>query len=181
MNFVLFSISVIIHFTASAVKPSTVNRHPSAVNRQPSTIIRQPSIPLNRPAFYKAMQENDKALVNAQLDELKTAPEDIRPAFMGAMIMKKAGMGGTPPAKLHLFKEGRKMLETAIRQDPGNAEYRFLRLMVQEHSPAVLGYKNDMEKDSEYIRKSYKSLPEEVQQVIDDYSKNSKVLKLGVS
>jgi hypothetical protein len=152
-----------------------------ARNNPPSTVNRQPSSDLNRPAFYKAMEENNKTLVNAQLEELKTAPDDLRDAFMGAMIMKKAGIGGAPATKLRLFKEGRRMLEKAIKQDPDNAEFRFLRLMVQEHAPGALGYKNDVEKDCEYIRKSYKSLPDDVQLTIADYSKKSKFLKLEVS
>ena len=73
------------------------------------------------------------------------------------------------------------MLEAAIKQDPDNAEFRFLRLIVQEHAPGALGYKTDIEKDSEMIRKYYKSLPEEVQHTIEDYSKKSKFLKLDVS
>jgi hypothetical protein len=127
------------------------------------------------------MEENNKTLVNTQLEELKTAPDDIRDAFMGAMIMKKASIGGAPSTKLHLFKEGRRMLEKAIKEDPDNAEFRFLRLMVQEHAPGALGYKNDVEKDCEFIKKSYKSLPGEVQVTIADYSKKSKFLKLEVS
>jgi hypothetical protein len=97
------------------------------------------------------------------------------------MTMKKAGFGGSPPAKLHLFKEGHKMLEMAIRQDPDNAEFRFLRLLIQENAPGVLGYKNNEEMDSEIIRKSYKSLPPDLQHVIADYNKKSKFLKLEVS
>ncbi|HTB24177.1 MAG TPA: hypothetical protein VK711_02345, partial [Puia sp.] len=87
-----------------------------------------------------------------------------------------------PPAiKLRLFKSGRKLLEAAIINYPENAEFRFLRLIIQEHAPGVLGYKNDLEKDSEFIQKSYKSLPDELQQIMVSYSKKSKFLKLEVS
>src|SRR5450631_572865 len=136
---------------------------------------------INRPAFYKAMEENNKDLVNAQLTELESAPAEIRDAFTGAMLMKKASFGGIPAAKLKLFRQGKKLLEGAIHVDPEKAEFRFLRLIVQEHAPGALGYKNDIEKDSEYIRKSYKSLPDELQRTIADYSKKSKFLKLQVS
>jgi hypothetical protein len=135
---------------------------------------------LNRTAFYKALESNDKELVNAQLQELNTAPSDVRDAFTGAMIMKKAGLGGNPASKLRLFREGHKMLEAAIKSDPKNSEFRFLRLVIQENSPNFLGYKNDVEEDSEYIRKSYKSLPDEVQHAIANYNKKSRFLKLEV-
>ena len=137
---------------------------------------------INRPAFYKALEENNKELVNAQLKELETAPPGIiRDAFMGTMLMKKAGFGAPPALRLKIFKQGRKMLETAIREKPDNAEFRFLRLIVQEHAPGALGYRNDIQGDSEYIRKSYKSLPDEVQHAIANYNKKSKYLKLEVS
>jgi DnaJ-domain-containing protein 1 len=153
----------------------------AAVNRQPSTVNRQLPTDLNRSAFYKAMEENNKSLVNAQLEELKSAPEELKQAFMGAMLMKRASFIGSAASRLHYFREGHKMLESAIKQDPDNVEFRFLRLMVQEHAPKALGYKEDIEKDSDFIKKRYKSLPEEVQHTIEDYSKKSKLLKLDVS
>jgi hypothetical protein len=97
------------------------------------------------------------------------------------MIMRKAGIGGNPASKLKLFKQGRKLLEGAIAENPDNAEFRFLRLIIQENAPGVLGYRNDEQKDSEFIRKSYITLPEELQKTIADYNKKSKVLKLQVS
>jgi len=152
----------------------------TSANRQAPTADKN-STDLNRSAFYKAMEGNNKDLVNAQLTQLSSAPAELKEAFMGAMIMKKAGLGGSPPTKLHLFKVGHKMLEAAIHQDPKNAEFRFLRLMIQENAPGFLGYKNEREKDSEFIRKSYKSLPDEVQHAIIGYNKKSKLLKLDVS
>ena len=135
----------------------------------------------DRSAYYKAMQGDNKDLVNAQLKELNSAPPELKDAFVGAMTMRKAGISGSPTTKLHLFKIGHKLLENAISKDPKNAEFRFLRLIIQENAPGVLGYKNDTEKDAEYIRKSYKSLPEDVQRVIAGYNKKSKILKLQVS
>jgi hypothetical protein len=144
------------------------------------TVMHRPPT-INRAAFYKAMEESNKYLVNAQLKELQTVPVEIKGAFTGALLMKKAGFNAPPAIKLRQFKEGRKMLETAIRDYPENTEFRFLRLIIQEHAPGVLGYKNDLEKDSEFIQKSYKSLPDDLQQIMISYSKKSKFLKLEVS
>jgi hypothetical protein len=135
----------------------------------------------NRTAYYKAMESDNKTLVDAQISELNSAPSNGGSAFLGAMIMRRAGIGGNPASKLTRFKKGHKLLEAAIKQDPNNTEFRFLRLMIQENAPGILGYKDDEEKDSEFIRKSYKSLPEDLQKTIADYSKTSKVLKLKVS
>jgi hypothetical protein len=159
----------------------TANRQPPTANCQPSTANRQLPTDLDRAAFYKAMESESKTLVDEQISELNSAPADVKNAFLGAMIMRKAGIGGNPASKLKLFKQGRKLLEEAIAKDPENAEFRFLRLIIQENAPGALGYRNDQQKDSEFIRKSYNSLPEELQKTIADYNKKSKVLKLQVS
>ncbi len=178
MNFFLLFIFIMQGRSNSATNnyfhpPSTIHHNPYLITHNPSTV--------NRAAFYKAMELNNKDLVNTQLTELKTGPDEIRDAYTGAMLMKKASFFGAAATKLHLFREGHKMLENAIKKDPDNVEFRFLRLIIQEHAPGVLGYKNDLQKDSELIRKSYKSLPEDLKQIMADYSKKSKFLKLQVS
>jgi hypothetical protein len=162
-------------------QPSTVNQFSTSVNRQPSTVNHIPSTEINRTAYYKAMEENDKVLVNAQLLELESAPPGLQKAFKGAMLMKKAGLVSVPANKLKLFRQGHRLLEMAIRDNPYNAEFRFLRLIVQEHAPGALHYNNDIQIDRDFIESSYKSLPEEVQHIIADYNKKSKNLKPGVS
>jgi hypothetical protein len=136
---------------------------------------------IDRQAFYQAMEQDKTELVNKQLKQVSAAPAELRQAFEGTLIMKKAGLGGGPGRKLKLFKAGHKELEAAIKREPHNVEYRFLRLMIQENAPGILGYNDNLEADSEIIKKSYKTLPQEVQQAIEDYSKKSKVLKLQVS
>ena len=136
---------------------------------------------LNRTAFYKAMESNDQTLVDAQISELNLASSNLKNAFLGAMIMKRAGIGGNPFYKLWLFKKGHGLLEDAIKENPNNTEFRFLRLMIQENAPGFLGYNDSEEKDSESIRNAYKSLPENIQKAISDYNKTSKVLKLQSS
>lgn len=133
---------------------------------------------INRTAFYKAMESNDQILVDAQISELNLAASKLNNAFLGAMIMKKAGIGGNPFYKLYLFRKGHELLEDAIKADPTNIEFRFLRLMIQENAPDFLGYNDNEEKDSEFIRNAYKSLPDILQKTILAYNKISKVLKL---
>jgi len=165
---------------AANCQPPTANRQPPTAN-QLSTANHQSAPEVDRAAYYKAMRSDNKSLVDAQITELNSAPADVKNAFLGAMIMRKAGIGGSPATKMKLFKQGRQLLEEAIIQDPKNAEFRFLRLMIQENSPGVLGYKKNEQQDSEFIRKSYKTLPEDLQKTIADYNKKSRVLKLQVS
>jgi hypothetical protein len=172
-NLILTIFFILFYFSGNSTYRATTRIKEQNISVTPTT-------GLNRSAFYKAMEENDKTLVNAQLEDLKSAPDEIKPAFTGAMLMKRASFIGSAASKLHYFKDGRKMLETSIHQYPENAEFRFLRLMVQEHAPGALGYKTDIENDCGFIRKNYKSLPEDVQAIIKDYSKKSKFLKLDL-
>jgi len=175
LNLILFC------FTGSS--SASFNTSPSDI-----TIIPQWSVTgyrlnaeLNRTAFYKAMESNDQILVDAQISELNLAASKLNNAFLGAMIMKKAGIGGNPFYKLYLFRKGHELLEDAIKADPANIEFRFLRLMIQENAPDFLGYNDNEEEDSQYIRNAYKSLPEILQKTILAYNRISKVLKLKVS
>jgi hypothetical protein len=132
----------------------------------------------DRREFYKAMQVDKMDLVDAELSQIKTASIKGKDAFEGALTMKKAGLSSGPIKKLKIFKSGHKKLENAIQKDSANLEFRFLRLMIQENAPGILGYKKEMDKDSELIRKGYKNLPEPVQHAVLNYNKKSKVLKL---
>jgi hypothetical protein len=76
-----------------------------------------------------------------------------------------------------MFRSGLKKLEKSIAEESGNAELRFLRLMIQENAPGILNYRNEIEEDSKMVRSAYKKLPKVVQQAVSDYSKKSKVLK----
>jgi len=136
---------------------------------------------IDRPAFYTALRQNKKQLIDKQLELLNAAPAEIRQAFQGALMMRKAGLGGSPHQKLKLFREGHRELEAAIKREPGNVEFRFLRLLIQENAPAILKYRDNLQEDSKIIENSYQTLPAEVQKQIADYSKKSKVLKLQVS
>lgn len=131
----------------------------------------------NKARFYRVMESSNKDLVNKELDHLKDLDFPNKDAYIGALTMLKASFPASPSRKLNLFKSGHKKLEAAIQKDSLNAELRFLRLMIQENAPGMLGYKSDIEKDSAYIRKSFKTLPEVVQQALQNYSKKSKVLK----
>jgi hypothetical protein len=131
----------------------------------------------SRSQFYSVLASQNIQQVEEQLLLLKKANVRERNAYQGTLVMKKAGLVRGAGKKLNLFKEGHKQLEAAIAKDSNNAELRFLRLVIQEKAPRILGYKDDLDKDSAYIRQSFKKLPVDVRQAITDYSKTSKVLR----
>jgi hypothetical protein len=131
---------------------------------------------LNRENYYSVIQQDELKPIEDELDALATASFKGKSAFIGALTMKKAGLIKGASRKLKLFKNGSKQLEAAISNEPDNAEYRFLRLIIQEHAPGIVNYHNDKAQDSEMVVSSYKKFPSELQKAVSKYSSNSKTL-----
>ena len=108
-----------------------------------------------------------------KLSEL-VKPQAILPTTVE--IVDIAGLVKGAKKKLDLFKAGRIKLETAMMADTENTEYHFLRLSIEEHSPKIVKYHSDIEKDKAIVQKNFKNLSPVVQKAILDYCKNSKVL-----
>ena len=130
----------------------------------------------DKASFYSAMAASNLDAVNKQLLVVNQAPANEREAYEGALLMKKAGLVTKAKEKLSLFKAGRLKLEASIKKDNGNTEFNFLRLIIQEHAPKLVEYRKDIQQDIAVIRSNFKTLPQDVQQAIQDYSKKSKVL-----
>ena len=131
----------------------------------------------DKSAFYSTMAANDISSINIQLNIVKSSSINEKEAYEGALLMKKAGLVTKAKEKLSLFKTGRLKLEAAIKKDKENAEFNFLRLIIQEHAPKIVEYRNNIETDVSTIRSNFKTLSPVVQQAINDYTKKSKVLK----
>jgi hypothetical protein len=127
-------------------------------------------------SFYTTISRNNLSELNAVLQELDESSLPGKDAYQGALLMKKAGLLSKAKEKLSTFKSGRQKLEAAIDKEPGNAEYRFLRLIIQEHAPKIVKYKSNINDDSTMIIASFKKLSPVVQQAVKDYSKKSKTL-----
>ena len=133
----------------------------------------------DKSAFYSAMASDNMETVNNQLAVIKAAQINEKNAYEGALLMKKAGLVAKASEKISLFKAGRTKLEAAIKKDKENAEFNFLRLIIQEHAPKIVNYNDNIQTDVAAIRSNYKTLHPVVQQAISDYTKKSKVLKLS--
>lgn len=130
----------------------------------------------DKSSFYKILESGTLATIEFQMNTIKEFSGSD--AFEGALLMKKSGMLSKAKDKLSIFKSGRVKLEAAIAKDNKNAEYRFLRLIIQEHAPKVVKYKSNIVEDSKYVQLNYKSLSPALQQIIVEYSQQSTFLKL---
>jgi hypothetical protein len=131
----------------------------------------------DRTAFYKAMASDKLDRIDEQIQVTQDAPFKGKEAFEGCLLMKRSGLIAGANKKLSMFKAGRRKLENSIAADSLNVEFRFLRLIIQEHAPGIVGYRNQLNQDHVFIIKYFKNLRQEVRDAIIDYSKKSRILK----
>jgi hypothetical protein len=137
---------------------------------------RTPIQNFSKSSFYAILKSGKIDDVNSELDLLNSSSINEKEAYEGALLMRKAGLEKIPVQKLKYFKKGRIQLETAISNNNANGEYHFLRLMIQEHAPKVAKYSADLDTDKASVKKSFQDFSPSVQQVVIDYSKNSKII-----
>jgi hypothetical protein len=126
--------------------------------------------------FYKVMASGDTNTINNERNVLAGSSLNNKEGYDGALLMKKSGMIARPKEKLRIFKVGRNKMETALRADSLNVEFRFLRLVIEEHAPKIVKYSSHIEKDKSFIKDNFKTLSPVVQHAVLDYCKISKVL-----
>lgn len=127
--------------------------------------------------FYKAFQGDSSTEIEEALDMIaKDGNSNRNDAYRGALLTKKASYAKSPVKKLNIFKDGSRILDQAIERDKDNAEYRFLRLVIQEKAPALLGYNKNKEADKKIIETNFNELSNTLQAYIKSYAKESSVL-----
>ena len=131
----------------------------------------------DKAGYYSVMASGNLAAVDSMLSLLRQVGFKEKEGYEGALLMRKAGLLRRPREKLGIFRSGARQLETALAKDSSNGEYHFLRLIIQENAPGVVHYNKEVEKDSQYVYRSFRFLSPVVQKAILDYSKHSKKLR----
>lgn len=127
--------------------------------------------------FYNALYSDSLERVESALEQLnKEKASTTVEAYKGGLTMKKSDYLKSAAKKIETFKAGHKLLEAAIKKDPNNAEYRFIRLTIQEHAPKILKYNKNIEEDKVLILKGYGKMPSKTRAYVLDYAKQSNVL-----
>jgi hypothetical protein len=144
----------------------------------PAKVLRhdKPEQGFDRANFYSIMSTGKMKDVNEELTTVRASDVKERFAYEGALLMRKAGLMKIPAEKLHFFKLGYIKLEGAISASPENAEYRFLRLTIQENAPHIVKYYHQVAEDKAIVIKEFKNLSPDVREAVREYSKTSKVL-----
>ncbi len=146
----------------------------------PVLVISQP-LNFDKQLFYKVISKDNIGEIDGQLTKLEGIVMPEKNAYEGTLLMKKANLVKNSKEKLKLFKSGREKLESAILKNNGHTEFRFLRVIIQEHAPKIVKYHNKLDEDTALISSMYKNLSPDLQAIILDYSRSSKFLKIQKS
>jgi hypothetical protein len=134
---------------------------------------------INKTTFYAVMDSGDLEAVNDQIEAITSSTLAEKDGYLGALLMRKAGLMKRPADKLKFFKAGRMKFDPAIAANKDNVEFHFLRFAIQEHAPKIVKYKADLQTDKQAIINGFKSASPVVQSAMMDYTKKSKLLKAG--
>lgn len=97
---------------------------------------------------------------NEEISFLKKYANEVNPnvqAYVCALQMKQAKYFFNPIAKLRAFRKSKNKLELLIKNNPDNIDLRYVRLMLQERIPSILGYQDDIETDKFFLRDKLKT------------------------
>jgi len=78
--------------------------------------------------------------------------------YRGAAVMIEAKHMFNPLSRWNKFKQGKALIEDAIKADGSNYELRYLRFAIQTNIPAVLGYSANIESDKKVLINQMESL-----------------------
>lgn len=133
---------------------------------------------IDRSGFYAVYSTTSLDGINSLIAKFENGNSSSESkAFLGALLMRKAGLINNRKEQLNSFKKGRSLLEREIEESPSNAEYRFLRITIQEKAPKILGYNKNLDQDIKVLLKGYTDLSPETKKAIIGYAKTSRVLK----
>lgn len=126
---------------------------------------------------YDALKGNSPETLNRAIEKVEeTNSLALYNAYLGALYMKKASFVRAPKDRMTVFNKGKDLLENEIKKNHNNIELRFLRLMIQENSPPILKYKNELEDDKAYIIDNFTKASGILKDIIRDFSSVSKIL-----
>lgn len=94
--------------------------------------------------------------------------DKILVAYKAASILLDSKFEKKLGQKMERFKEGAKLLESTVKNEPNNIEIRMIRLSIQENVPAITGYKKNIKEDKKFITEHY----DEQNSSLKEYLKN---------
>ncbi len=114
-------------------------------------------------------KETTQELYNT-LSSVTEDDNQILVAYKGAVSTLMAKFAKGVKNKKKYFTTGAGLIENSVTAMPENIEIRCIRLSVQENSPKVVKYKNNIEGDKQFLLQNYKkTATKEVQDFVKNF------------
>ena len=111
-----------------------------------------------RKYYYLAIESEEKFKEFENILLKYSNPDNTILGYIGMSFMLKAKYAWLPNNKMEYFTKGKNFLESAISNDPNNVELKFMRFCVQNDTPRFLSYKMNLEKDKNFLIKTFSSM-----------------------
>jgi hypothetical protein len=82
----------------------------------------------------------------------KNSKEVSIQGYVVSLQMKQAKYKTMPWSKLKVFNTNKNKLEELISKNPNNVHLRYVRLVIQENTPNILGYTSSIKKDKQFLK-----------------------------
>ena len=102
--------------------------------------------------FHKGMFDEDQ--LTTLIESKKYTSNNLFLAYKGISKTMLADHLFMPTSKLSYFNKGKAELEKAIKLEPNNPEFRYLRLLIQLNAPFFLDYSSDINNDINLFTKN---------------------------
>lgn len=126
-----------------------------------------------RASYFSGPKTQESAKAFTEIMENVDPNSAVLTAYQGASFALQAHYGEGIREKREFFEQAVSNLETAVQEDPDNAEIRLIRLSVQENSPRIVKYKTNMDEDKTLVLEHFEKQPEAVKKCVRDYVTHS--------
>ncbi|OIQ21096.1 MAG: hypothetical protein BM557_04895 [Flavobacterium sp. MedPE-SWcel] len=104
------------------------------------------------PSYVQEFHDlKDRKTEQQFIDKYQNSTDESVQAYIIALRMKKAKYTWNPLKKISIFKRQKKALNKLIVKNPNNIHLRYIRLLLQEKTPKILGYNKNIADDKEKI------------------------------
>lgn len=122
-----------------------------------------------RNKFQSAKNFKAEASNFYQNTEKITSDDAILLGYKAAGKMLQSKFEKDKHLKKELFKQGALDLNELIEENPKNIEIRFIRLAIQQNTPAILKYQSNINDDKQFVLPNFKKASVKQQMVMKDY------------
>lgn len=107
---------------------------------------------------------SNKSLCKSAIEEFESKQNlsNTYLGYLGYLQTVWANHTFNPVNKFSTFNKGKKNIEKAIKKNPNDIEIRLIRLAVQKNAPSFLGYNDNINEDSEFLKNNRNQIKSEV-------------------